>query len=211
MRGGFRVGAGDTRLRVGDPDAVPYDDFHRGEVFARYSVDTLDSVSFPRSGTLATIEWRGANESVLGADHDYDQLLLSAVYAKSWGRHTLLSTLRFDTTISGLSPAYALFSIGGLRDLSGLNINEFTGQHVTRLGASYYRALSDRALFQVYVGANVEVGNAWDSRDDIALDSSIWGGSIWAGVDTPIGPVLLAWGSAEGGDDVFYVSLGRQF
>jgi hypothetical protein len=30
-------------------------------------------------------------------------------------------------------------------------------------------------------------------------------------VDTPIGPVLLAWGSAEGGDDVFYVSLGRQF
>jgi outer membrane translocation and assembly module TamA len=69
IRGGFRVGGGDTRFRVGDPGAVPYDSFHRGELFTRASFDTLDNVSFPRTGSVATVEWRGSNESVLGADH----------------------------------------------------------------------------------------------------------------------------------------------
>jgi NTE family protein len=211
VRGGFRVGAGDTRLRVGDAGSIPYDSFHRGEVFTRFSVDTLDNVAFPHEGSFARIEWRGSNASVLGADHDYDQLLLSAAHAKTWGRHTLLSTLRIDTTISGVSPAYALFEIGGFRDLSGLNSDELSGQHVTRLGASVYREIGDLALFQVYVGANIEVGNAWASRDDIDLGRSIWGGSLWAGVDTPLGPVFLAWGSREGGEDAFYVYLGRLF
>jgi NTE family protein len=86
IRGGFRVGAGDTRFRVGDPAALPYDSFHRGEIYTRFSIDTFDSISFPRQGTLTSIEWLGSNESVLGADHDYEQVLLSAAYARTWGR-----------------------------------------------------------------------------------------------------------------------------
>jgi NTE family protein len=211
IRGGFRVGGGDTRFRVGDPGAVPYDSFHRGELFTRASFDTLDNVSFPRTGSVATVEWRGSNESVLGADHDYDQLLLSAVHARTWGRHTVLSTLRYDATISGTTPAYSLFGMGGFRDLSGLNSREITGQHATRLGASYYRRIGDLALFPAFVGFSVEVGNVWESRDDISLEDSIWGGALWAGVDTPAGPVFLAYGSAEGGHDAFYVFLGRLF
>ena len=211
IRGGFRVGAGDTRLRVGDAQAIPYDSFHRGELFVRFSVDTLDNISFPREGTYARIEWRGANSSILGADHDYDQLLISAAHAKTWGSSTLLSTVRLDTNVSGTSPAYALPGLGGFRDLSGLNSHELTGQHVTRIGTSYYRTIRDLALFEVYAGVSIELGNAWSTRDDISASRSIWGGSIWAGVDTPIGPIFLAWGSAEGGQDAFYVFLGRVF
>lgn len=211
LRAGLRVGAGDTRLRVGDPTVVPYDSFHRGEFFARFSVDTLDSVSFPSAGTFTTIEWLGANESLLGADHDYEQLLVSAAQAKTWGRHTFLTTLRFDATISGETPAFALFGFGGFRDLSGFNSGEFTGQNVARIGASYYRRIGDLALFPAFVGFSAEVGNVFASRSDIAIGNSIWGGSIWAGVDTPAGPVFMAYGSAEGGHDAFYVFLGRLF
>jgi len=211
IRGGFRVGAGDTRLHVGDPAAVPYESFHRGELFARFSVDTLDNISFPREGTFATFEWRGSNENLLGAKEDFDQLVVSMAHARTWGRHTLLSTLRYDATISGRSPVYSLFGLGGFRDLSGFNSRQLTGQHVTRVGGSYYRRIGDLALFPAFVGFSAEFGNAWQSRDQIAAGRSIWGGSIWAGVDTPAGPVFLAYGSAEGGQDAFYVFLGRLF
>ena len=211
IRGGFRVGAGDTRLRVGDPAAVPFDEFHRGEWFTRFSVDTLDNVSFPLEGTFMTAEWRGSNESLLGSDDDYDQLLLSLVHARTWRRNTVLSTVRYDATISGVTPAFALFRVGGFRDLAGFNSGELTGQYVARVGASYYRQIGDLALFPAFVGLSAEFGNAWDARDDISADGAILGRSIWAGVDTPAGPVFMAYGTAEGGHDAFYVFLGRLF
>jgi len=211
IRGGFRVGAGDTRLHVGDPAAVPFDDFHRGEWFTRFSVDTLDSISFPREGTYMTAEWRDSNESLLGADDDYEQLLTNLVHARTWGRNTLLSSVRYDATIAGETPAFALFRFGGFRDLSGVNSGELTGQNVARVGLSYYRAIGDLALFPAFVGLSAELGNAWDDRDDISAHDAILGKSIWAGVDTPAGPAFLAYGTAEDGEDAIYLFLGRLF
>jgi NTE family protein len=211
VRGGIRTGNGDTKFRVGDPAAVPFGSFHRGELFARFSVDTLDSIGFPREGTYATVEWRGSNSGLLSSDGDYDQLGASVSHARTWGRHTLLSSLRYEATISGVSPVYALYGLGGFRDLSGLHAFELTGQHVSRLGASYYRRIGNLALFPAFVGFSAEVGNVWADRSAMSLNRSIWGGSLWAGVDTPAGPVFLAYGSAEGGDDAFYVFMGRLF
>lgn len=211
LRGGIRVGAGDTELRIGDPGVVPFESFDRGELFTRFSLDTLDSISFPREGTFASIEWRGSDSGWLGADNDYDQVLIDWGHARTWGRHTLLSRVRYDATVSGTSPVYALFGLGGFRDLSGLHDDELTGQHVARLGASYYRRIGDLALFPAFVGFSAEVGNTWATRGDISLGGSIWGGTVWAGVDTPAGPVFLAYGSAEGGTDAFYLFLGRLF
>jgi NTE family protein len=37
------------------------------------------------------------------------------------------------------------------------------------------------------------------------------GGSLWAGVDTPVGPIYMGYGMAEGGETAFYVVLGRVF
>ena len=46
---------------------------------------------------------------------------------------------------------------------------------------------------------------------DIKLDNGLWAGSVWLGSDTMIGPVYLAYGRAEGGNDAFYLLLGRTF
>jgi NTE family protein len=123
----------------------------------------------------------------------------------------VLTTARYDATVSGQAPIYRQFGVGGFRDLSGLNSRERTGPHVTRLGASYYRRIGDLALFPAFVGFSAELGNAWSSRSEISAKASTWGGSIWAGVDTPAGPVFVAYGTAEGGDDAFYIYLGRLF
>ena len=37
------------------------------------------------------------------------------------------------------------------------------------------------------------------------------GGSVWVGIDTPIGPVYGGYGRTEGGDGAFYLSVGRIF
>ena len=210
-RFGVRAARGAFHLRVGDPSFISEDDFRRGEFFSRFSVDTMDSVAFPRQGSSASMEWRASRDRPFSADANFDQLLLAAAYAKTWGRHTVLTTMRYDATISGTAPNSRLFRMGGFFDVSGINRNQLSGQYATRLGAAYYRRIGDLALFPAFAGMSIELGNAWDSREDISAGDSIFGGSFWGGVDTPIGPVYIGYGRAEGGEDAFYVSLGRVF
>src|SRR5690606_13588139 len=175
VRGGLRGATGRYDLRVGDATLLPEESFRRGELFARFSVDTLDSVAFPTEGVLATIEWVGSRESVLSADGDFDQLLIDTSYAKTWGRHTLLSTFRYDATISGEAPVSSRVRLGGLFDLSGLNRNQLSGQHAVRIGTSYYRRIGDLALFPAFAGISLELGNVWDDRSAIDLGDTLFG------------------------------------
>lgn len=138
-------------------------------------------------------------------------MLLSAAHAKTWGRHTVLSTLRYDATISGVSPLHSRFTLGGFFDLSGLNKNQLSGQHALRIGASYYRRIGDLTLFPAFAGVSLELGNVWDERSAISFGDTRLGGSLWAGVNTPVGPVYVGIGRAEGGESAFYVFLGRTF
>ena len=211
IRGGLRHGYGETSLKVGDPSLLPPDAvrFHRGELYARFSVDTVDSVAFPRSGVLSSIEWRRSRRGILSAKSDYDQLLVSAAYAKTWGRHTLLTTMRYDTTSHGVAPVDRMYRFGGFLDLAGLSQNQLAGQNVARIGASYYRRIGHLALFPAFAGFSVEVGNVWDSRRAISWKSARSGASLWAGVDTPVGPIYVGYGVENGGPSAFYVYLGR--
>jgi len=209
-RFGLRRGTGETQLRVGDPSTITNPKFESGEMFARFEADTLDNVSFPRSGTLSRMEWRGSRTG-LGADDTFDQMQITLVHAKTWGRHSLVGTFRYDTTMSGDLPLNRLFTMGGFLDLSGLSKNELAGPYATRLGASYFRRIGDLALFPAFAGVSVELGNVWAKRSEISAKSAIFGGSLWGGVQTPVGPVYVAYGHAEGGASAFYVYLGRVF
>ncbi|HZL92597.1 MAG TPA: hypothetical protein VFB99_03095, partial [Vicinamibacterales bacterium] len=179
-RFGIRAVSGDVTLRVGDPTYIPLDEFRLGEFYGRFSVDTMDSVSFPREGNLASVEWRASRQHPLSADADFDQVLLAAARAMTWGRHTMLATLRYDATIGGEAPVSRLFRMGGFFDISGLNRYQLAGQNAVRLGASYYRRIGDLALFPAFAGVSLEIGNVFESRSDISASDSIVGGSFWA-------------------------------
>jgi NTE family protein len=211
VRAGLRRATGDIKLEVGDPGVVPAENFDEGEFFARFAVDTLDDLAFPRSGTIARIEWRGSRPDALGADVKFDQVSLAATYAKTWDRYTLLTRFRYDATTSGVAPVNGLNRLGGFLDLSGFNRNELSGQHAARIGTVFYRRINDFAFLPAFAGVSLEFGNVWDSRSDISARSSILGGSVWIGVDTPVGPVYAAYGRAEDDVSAFYVFLGRLF
>jgi len=211
IRAGLRGGSGKTGVRVGDPALMPDQHFRKGEVFGRFAVDTVDSVSFPRSGFIGSVEWIGSMSDRLSADADYDQIRVNANYAKTWSRYTLVSTLRYDTTTNGTTPIYSIFELGGLFDLSGLDRNELTGQHAARIGGLFYRRLNDLAVLPAFAGISLEYGGVWEDHSAISSASARLGGSVWVGVDSPIGPVYAAYGRAEAGGGAFYLMLGRIF
>ncbi|MGI9248218.1 MAG: patatin-like phospholipase family protein [Woeseiaceae bacterium] len=210
VRGGIRYADGDADVRTGNPDDNPEIPFERGEFFTRFFADEFDSSNFPTSGYLAKVEWTGSRDG-LGADTDFDQIGVTGTIAKSWGKHTLVSSIRYHSTISGTAPIQSLFRAGGFLNLSGFNSNELSGQHYARAAGVYYQRLGHSAFLPLYAGVSLEVGNVFQNRDDIGLSDSIYAGSLFLGADSFIGPVYLAYGNAEGGNSAFYIYLGRGF
>jgi NTE family protein len=211
VRAGLRTASGDYHLRSGDPGLVPGDEFRRGELFVRFSFDTLDSVVFPRSGLFTAIEWRGSREEALSADQDFDQLQLAIEAAKTWGRHTLLTTLRSDATHAGDAPVHSQFRLGGFLDLSGLIRNQLTDQQAARIGLNYYRRVGNSALLPAFAGISLERGNVWRLREDMSWRGAIAAAALWAGVATPVGAVYVGAGRTDDGRSAFYLVLGGAF
>ncbi len=74
--------------------------------------------------------------------------------------------------------------------------------------STYLHKLSKSHFISSYVGASFEVGNVWNDSNDIRLSNTITAGSLFVGADTPIGPIYLAIGLAEGGNKSLYLFIG---
>jgi len=182
-------------------------DFETGELELRMSVDTLDNVAFPTKG------WRGfaygrMSRTALGADSDFEQYGFSAMRAGSIGRHLFSALIYYEGTPSDDAPLQNLFTLGGFARLSGFSEDQFAGQHAGLLRGAYMHDF-DTGFVDTYVGATAELGGVWRNRDNISLDSSIFAGSLFVGVDTVVGPVFLGYGHAEGGNNGIYLFLGK--
>jgi len=119
------------------------------------------------------------------------------------------------TTVDNLTRPEDLFTLGGFFNLSGLPTDSLSGPHYGIARLLYYRRIgrggSGVLDFPAYVGMSLEMGNAWQDRHDISAGDLRKDGSLFFGVDTPLGPVYLATGFDEGGDKQFYLFLGRSF
>jgi NTE family protein len=206
---GYRWGTGTAEAEVGDPELKDYD-FTLGEVYARLFLDKLDNVYFPHAGYKGWTEYRASLES-LGADHDYDQLLTSFAHAYTFGRHTFIGSFALNLSLNDDAPPESQFRAGGFMRFSGYQPNQLSGYHVGLLGLVYYRRISDLKLLPAYVGGSIEYGNVWQELDEIGFDNAMLNGSLFIGADTPIGPVYLGVGLAEGGRSTTFLYLGPAF
>ena len=178
VRAGFLRGSGSSQLRVGDPlgDLPRRTDFERGEVYARFGLDRLDSAYFPRHGELFTLDWHSGRES-LGADFDSDRVTLDWLLARSRGRDTGVLWLTGGSNIS--APADAVqdfFTLGGLFNLSGRVADSVAGPHFAIARGIYYRRIGRGGPgfldVPTYAGLSLELGNVWDRRSDIGFDTA---------------------------------------
>jgi NTE family protein len=212
--GEFRIGAfsgsGTARVKVGDP-AIPNISFDTGGVFAQFRIDSLDNAQFPQSGVRADFRWKDSLPG-LGADDSFSTIEADIASTWSRGKNSLQFGLGYATTVDSNDSIQDYFPLGGFLRLSGLERGEISGPHAALAKLVYYRRVGESAgnLLDVplYLGASLEAGNVWQSRSDMSFDTMHFNGSLFAALDTYIGPIYLAAGMAEGGGTNFYLFIG---
>lgn len=199
FRGGLSLGEGD------------YDDAYS---LARIGWDTLDDLAFPTRGTRWAAEWQW-HEPSLGADNTFRRFVGEATFAMTWRRYTFLLEGDLSVSDSDQVDIANLIPIGGFLELSGLGPRSRWGQHraLTRLVALTPLGPDTPlpAPVPLFVGASLERGNVWETRDDMGAGNAISAGSVFLGADTPVGPAYLAVGVAQGGDYAVNLFLGQLF
>ncbi|MBE9549504.1 MAG: patatin-like phospholipase family protein [Proteobacteria bacterium] len=188
----------------------PPDKFDLGELTFRAVYDNLDSYFFPRSGHRFILGSRLADEA-LGASSDYKQVAFSAIGARSWGKGALAWRVHAGYSFDDAAPIERAFELGGLGQLSGLATNQLIGQHLGFASVTWYRYLAGIEQISAFGGASLEIGNTWLREEDIGFDSLRTSGSIFVGADSPIGPLYLGFGLAEGGNTALYLYVGNPF
>lgn len=197
---------GTADVTIGDP-TLDHFHFTGGEWNLQAQYDRLDSLFLPTRGAAANIQYINSTEA-LGADTEFEQLRTSFLTSKSWGRHNFLLTGRYNTTLSGESPVYALFTGGGFLNMSGFEPTELVGQHFGFVGAGYrFQVTGSGGFLPGYAGMTVEYGNAADNRSDI-FGEGVLNGSVYFAYGTPLGPLYLGYGYNFDRSGVFFLRLG---
>jgi NTE family protein len=209
FRLGLYRGMGDARVRVGD-SSLPDFDFETGGAFVRLRIDTRDSARFPRHGLYGDIRWTLSRPD-LGADSKFDTI--EGEWTQTWsrGKNSLQLGLNYATTLDADSSVQDYFPLGGFLRLSGLQRGEISGPHAALGRLVFYRRVGEPSGLldtPLYLGMSAEGGNVWQNRSEMDFDSLQLNGSVFAGLDTFIGPVYLAAGFAENGKSNFYLFVG---
>ena len=217
--GELRVGMGylktEFERRIGDPD-LPTFRFEGGSLTGSATIDTMDSVRFPRRGTLFRVR-SDLIVDALGANDTLAVVEARGSHSFSFGENTITPTLRFGTSWAeerdiSLAP---VFSLGGFLNLSGLDADQRLGPHIAFGSLIGYRRVANPRFFTlnlpVYVGGSIELGNAFRRLEDIQFSDLTLAGSVFVGIDTPLGPLYVAYGAAEGGHRSGYLFLGQVF
>ncbi|HRW66766.1 MAG TPA: patatin-like phospholipase family protein [Candidatus Competibacter sp.] len=219
LRIGPYYGQTNVNLDTGSPE-LPVGRITDTGVRARLLYDTLDSAAVPRSGTRVLLEVLNPLEA-LGADVQYTRAFLSATTAYSFGPNTLALKLKGGSSFGEQMPYYDQFPLGGFLNLSGYANEQFRGNDMAFAGLAYYRqiaALPPPIGRGLYLGASLEAG--WlsegvirnpDTGQNVTLspEQNGYGGSVFFGSDTWIGPAFLGFGVSGSGESAIYVLIGQ--
>ena len=203
----------DGRPKIGPAD-LPVFKTDDGGVSAAFKVDTLDSVTWPRHGLLASVDVLRSVRA-FGADGDDDTIRCEVASAASIGRNVLFASVEAQRSSDLATSFRSSYRLGGFLRISGLPQDELTGTRGGLVRLLYYRELTRFDLGsltqRMYAGISFEAGNAYGPDDPVSWASLRRAGSVYAGADTVIGPVYLGLGYAEGGRKSVYLIIGQRF
>ncbi len=202
-------------------------DFERRGLFANYRLDTLDDFAFPTRGLLVDLEYLVSHDTSpeeIGQSKPKD-IVEDTVYeidarfkgAMSYQRHTLVGQAEYSFVQSkNSSITLDPRELGGFLHLSGIPRNSLIGQNLffSSLVYRYKWFDNDFGLFEapVYVGASLEHGGTWSDKDLKLNEAPLYNAaSIFFGVDSPIGPIMLAYGRTEQDMEAVYLIVGTSF
>lgn len=223
IRTGFRYTYGETEV---DNFAGGVDfNYRRYGFFARYRNDTLDSFSFPTNGYYVDLNYLYSNDEI-DDDGVFDdgrtrnwvsEYSGTFLAAKNYLQHSISTQLEYGV-VTGQDSTFpvTLYELGGFLNLSGIPRDSLAGRNKALASLVYrYRWFeNDFGLFRspVYLGASVEYAGVWNDPDDYYnSDAMHIGGSIFTGIDSPLGPIIFSYGRTENNYDSVYLLIGSPF
>jgi NTE family protein len=216
LRLGAQLGQRTFRFQSGDLLFPTLQVQRLGALQLSARVDRLDSVNFPHQGYLATGRIH-SSLSQLGADQTYTQWDAALNGAATWSRHTLEGLVSAGGKIgSNDIPIEETFPLGGFLYLSGLQRQQLRAQDYVFGRLMYRTKLADIPLFDgIYAGASIEaarmtpfIGTQWEGMPVLGT-LNVQAGSLYLGVDSPLGPLYLGFGYANSDNRAVYLFLGR--
>jgi NTE family protein len=199
----FKVDTGDFNLPEGTNNETG--------LRASFVYDTLDSAYAPRTGTRIELNIRSPQPS-MGADVSFNRAFGDWTGAHSFGANTLVGRAQLGSSFGVTMPYYDQFPLGGFMHLSGYATDEFRANQVAFGSLTYYRlltALPPPIGRGVYFGASLEAGALQETERLLTEPGTLYGGSLFLGADTWLGPIYLGLGLSGAGDGAAYLMLGR--
>ncbi len=186
-----------------------------GEFSATVRLDRFDGINFPSSGYSA---FAGAYSStdVLGAEDTYSRWESTVATALTFGKHTLEALATAGGPIgTGTIPIYDQRGFGGFLKLSGLSLDQLRSDRYAFGRVIYRTKLREIPMFEgAYLGASLEAARlrplfpVWQGKA-VEGNLQLTTGSVFLGVDSPLGPLYVGFGYANRDNMAVYLFLGR--
>lgn len=182
-----------------------------GGLQLRLTHDSLDSGGFPSRGTRLDLSHDYLPHQLSSGDTaNLTRLRWDHAWSPTRSDH-LLFGLRGNLAHGGADFVAAYSPLGGLGNLSGYTEYELFARQTLLARTVYYHRLTDAsALFSVpvYLGGSLEAGGLWNEPGQVRLGDMAFAGSLFLGMDTPLGPMFLGYGHAQGSHNAFYLTFG---
>ncbi|MGR5064875.1 patatin-like phospholipase family protein [Photobacterium sp. DNB22_13_2] len=215
----FRIG---MRYLSGETEVLGFPDFgvdkRRSQIgYIRYSLDTLDDFMLPKQGNLLEFELAASDDKSNFQGQEFDDF--SVHFDVNWkgavtyGDHTFMGKAEYGRVRSDFDLRLDPKELGGFLNLSGIPKNSLSGNNKIFTAAIYRYNLTEQdfGLFKssVFFGGSVEYGGVYNNSDLSFKDVPLYtAGSLYTGITTPVGPLILAYGRTEQSNHAFYVFFG---
>ncbi|MFZ5636330.1 MAG: patatin-like phospholipase family protein [Pseudomonadota bacterium] len=174
----------------------------------QFVLDTQDDAEFPSKGWY--LDARHTRYlPMLDADTEGFSSRVRASYAFSalGGRWTIGAQAQ-----DRRGDAYEdLATLGGPFRLSGYGIDRLRGSGSALTMLQYNRPLAQVLQYPLFVGGSLEAGQVWQPGQRPAFDRTIFAGSVYSALDTPLGPIYFGLGLAEQGEEAVFLRLGQPY
>ena len=210
LRSGLQIGRIQQRLDQGPQSLTPGPDrVGVGAWHVRLQADEMDRVVAPRSGIQASAGLF-ASRVALGGESAYTRWDASGSAAHSLGDNTLDLGATFKGRFgSNDLPRYDLYQWGGFLHQSGYRIGSLNGQSLQFARGIYeYKLAPLPFLNALYAGLSLEAGRLGRPIVSGQPTGTMKSASTFFLLDSPIGPLYLAYGRARDGNWSFYLYLG---
>lgn len=175
----------------------------------RPSVDTRDRLPFPRRGRFIQSAFEYVNAE-LGVKNWFPRFSLKMETFHSRGPHTFHPKIYFGTS-DQTTPFSELFRLGGPDEVYGLREQEFIGPHFAIGSFEYRYNLRRKPLPSLYLSWRYDLNGLWIDKRNANYHEFRHAVGASLALDTPLGPISLAYGRYENIRQRLYVSAGFNF